>query len=118
MEIPSSPIDYPGIVEKIGNYCTEIMEDSATSRNLMLTFEGVVMQNIFSKYGSDPETYPIILVAEHSKKDDTLTADYTWGGSRFDPVSEGDGLSAMILSRLTKELKYSYDGKNHISMTL
>ena len=76
------------------------------------------MQNIFKKCGNDSQTYPISLVAEYSKKDDTLTVDYTWGGERFDPMTEGDGISAMIVSRLTKDLKYSYDGKNHISILL
>lgn len=118
LEIPSSQINYYGIVEQFKNYCTEIMEDTATGRNMMLTFEEIVMQNIFKKCGNDPETYPISLVAEYSKKDDTLTVDYTWGGERFDPMTEGDGISAMIVSRLTKDLKYSYDGKNHISILL
>ena len=39
LEIPSSQINYYGIVEQFKNYCTGIMEDTATGRNMMLTFE-------------------------------------------------------------------------------
>ena len=104
--------------EQFKNYCTGIMEDTRDRPQYDADIWRDRHAEYLKKYGKDPETYPISLVAEYSKKDDTLTVEYYWGGARFDPMTEGDGISAMIVSRLTKDLKYSYDGKNHISILL
>ena len=52
--------------------------------------------------------------AEYSEKDKALSVEYTWNGERFDPVREGNDLSARILTSVARDIRYSYDGRNHV----
>lgn len=41
---------------------------------------------------------------------------FTWGGLSYDPVKDGDDLSSTIVRGLAKDIRYSRDEKNHLSV--
>ena len=94
------------------------MQGAAASRNLMLCFEEIAVQNIILKAGKDSSVFPISIEAEFSEQKGTLTMNFTWGGSEFNPVTDGDDLSSVIMTRLSKDIIYSRDVKNHLQILL
>ena len=52
---------------------------------------------------------------------------FTWGGEAYNPVEDGDahstgededGLSSAIVNRISKEIRYERDEKNHLLVVL
>ena len=118
IEIGSFDLDYSGIMDKIRRFCRDTRQERPAARNMMLTFEEIAVQNILAHCGQDPAIYPIKVEAEYTEQDKSLTMDFTWGGEAFDPVIHGDGLAAMIVAKLSKDLKYKWDKKNHVRVVL
>ena len=56
--------------------------------------------------------------AEFSEQEGTLTLDFTWGGRAYDPVTEGDRLSSLIVTRLSRDIRYERTEKNHLRVLL
>lgn len=59
------------------------MQGAAASRNLMLCFEEIAVQNIILKAGKDSSVFPISIEAEFSEQKGTLTMNFAWGGNEF-----------------------------------
>ena len=118
IEVASFDLDYAGIMEKIRRFCQDTRQEAPAARKMMLTFEEIAVQNILAHCGQDPAVYPIRFEAEYTEQESSLTMDFTWGGEPFDPVIHGDGLSAMLVKKLSRDLKYKWDGSNHIRVLL
>ena len=117
LTISSFDFDYSGIVAKIERYAQTAMLDSYARRNLMLTFDEIFMEDLIITLRQDPLILPIFMKAEYSEKDKALSVEYTWNGERFDPVREGNDLSARILTSVARDIRYSYDGRNHVNIS-
>lgn len=122
-------LDYTGIIEKIRKFSRDTMQEPSASRNLMLCFEEIAVQNIIGRSGKDTSIYPILIEAEFSEKDRTLSMNFTWGGEAYNPVANGDAhntgadgqdldLSSAIVNRISKEIRYERDEKNHLLVVL
>lgn len=118
LEILSAGFDYTEVIEKIRKFSGDTMQGAAASRNLMLCFEAIAVQNIILKAGKNSSVFPISIEAEFSEQKGTLTMNFTWGGSEFNPVTDGDDLSSVIMTRLSKDIIYSRDVKNHLQILL
>ncbi len=44
--------------------------------------------------------------------------DFTWGGRAYDPVTEGDRLSSLIVTRLSRDIRYERTENNHLRVLL
>lgn len=109
-------IDYAKVVEKVGSFCRDAMLDARAARNIMLSFDEIVMENIVKQRGSDPAVYPIEMSLEHTEQDSLLKVLYSFGGSRFNLFEEGDELSVLLVKKLSKDVEYEYDGRNHVTL--
>lgn len=67
---------------------------------------------------NDPSVYPIRIEAEYSEQEGTLSMNITWGGEAYNPISDGDALSSTIVTKLTRDIRYSRDDKNHLHVLL
>ena len=108
--LESREVDYDQIMAKIRQFGQEAMLDKHDLNRLMLCIEELVIQSISS--------YPIRVRAEHSEADETITLHINWGGQPFDPLTDGDQMSAAIIRHLTSDQRYSYDGENKIQAKL
>ena len=60
--------------------------------------------------------YPIVIDAEYSEADGSNSMNFTWGGEEYNPIAGGDDLSSTIVRGLAKDIRYSRDEKNHLSV--
>ncbi len=118
LEILSTGFDYDSVIDQIRKFSRETMQAASAGRNMMLCFEEIAVQNIIRKDGKDPSVFPISIEAEFSNQEGTLSMNFTWGGEAFNPISEGDELSSAIVTRLSREIHYSRDEKNHLQILL
>lgn len=63
------------------------MQEATVSRNMMLCFEEIAVQNIIRKSGKDTSIYPVCIEAEYSEQDGSVTMNFTWGGAPIDRQS-------------------------------
>ena len=84
----------------------------------MLCFEEIAVQNIIRKSGKGASIYPIRIEAEYSEADRTTSMEFTWGGEAYEPVTDADDLSSTIVTRLARDIQYSRDAKNHLTVLL
>ena len=116
LEVLSPSLDYADVIDKVRKFCRDTMQEASVSRNMMLCFEEIAVQNIIRKSGKDTSIYPIVIDAEYSEADGTNSMTFTWGGLSYDPVKDGDDLSSTIVRGLAKGIRYSRDEKNHLSV--
>lgn len=118
LEILSSDFDYADMIDKIRKFSSGILQETAASRNMMLCFEEIAVQNIVHRSGKDLSVYPICIESEFSEQEGTLIMNFTWGGEEYDPLTDGDDLSSVIVTRISKDIQYSRDEKNHLRILL
>ncbi len=118
LEILSSGFDYADMIGKIRRFSSGILREAADGRNMMLCFEEIAVQNIIRGSGNDLLVYPICIESEFSEQEGTLIMDFTWGGEAHNPMTDGDDLSLAIVNRITKDIQYSRDEKNHLRILL
>ena len=118
LEVLSPTLDYAEVIDKIRKFCRDTMQEASVSRNMMLCFEEIAVQNIIRKSGKDASIYPVRIEAEYSEADGTNTMNFTWGGEEYDPIAGGDDLSSTIVRGIVKDIRYSRDEKNHLEVLL
>ena len=67
LEVLSPTLDYAGVIDKIRKFCRDTMQEASVSRNMMLCFEEIAVQNIIRKSGKDASIYPVRIEAEYSE---------------------------------------------------
>ena len=117
--LDSPDADYSRIMEEIRRFGRDGMLDKRRLNNLMLCIEELTMQNIMQELnGQDTagETggFPIRVHAEKSENEDETVLKIAWGGKPYDPLTEGNQISAEIVKHLAPDLRYSYEEENCI----
>ena len=118
LEVLSPTLDYAGVIDKIRKFCRDTMQEASVSRNMMLCFEEIAVQNIIRKFGKDTSIYPIVIDAEYSEAGGTNSMNFTWGGEEYNPIACEDDLSSTIVRGIVKDIRYSRDEKNHLEVLL
>ncbi len=126
LKTTSIVIDEPGpdfhdIIRQLENYGKDAMLSPGELRYVTLTFEEMVMQNILGFLEDRGQGYPVITEIEHSEIDQRAVMEISYGGGRYDPLTEGDELSVMIVKRICSDIGYAYDeyeGKNKITAVI
>ena len=116
LEITSADFDFIGFNTQIEQFGRDNMVAPGILRDLELAFEEIVIQNIVGMIDHNGEGFPICIDIEHSETDETAAMKITYGGTNYDPFSDGDELSVMIVKKLAAEIKHSYDDKNIIQI--
>ena len=116
IEISSANYDFPGTISQIAQFCRDNLIAPKMQRNLELAFEELVMQNLLPAAVWDPGALPISTLIEHSEADDSALLTLTYGGSAFNPFTDGESLSARILTSLAAETAHEFRGSNTVTM--
>ena len=110
-----SDFDQDEYNEKLSEFAglSEIGEVGA--RNMELAFEELIKNNIavFIQHNDD-RGLPIEVSVEHVGTVSEVEMTITYGGERYDPIYDGDELSALMAKKLFKSIKYHYDDINRI----
>ena len=114
LEITSADFDFIGFNSQIEQFGRENMIAPNMLRNIELAFEETVTQNIIGFIEKSGSGLPISIEIVHSEADDTAAMDITYGGTDYDPFTDGDELSVTIVKKLAAEIKHSYSDKNEI----
>ena len=116
LEISSPDFDFIGFNAQIEKFGRDNMIAPKMLRNIELAFEELVVQNIAGFAEHNNEAFPIQIEIEHSETDETSVMNITYGGERYDPLSEGDELSSVIIKKLAAETKFEHSDKNKLSV--
>ena len=116
LEITSADFDFLGFNSQIEQFGRDNMIEPNLLRNIELAFEELVMQNIIGFIERNNEGFPINIEIEHSETDEAASMTITYGGANYDPSTDGDELSVMIVKKLAAEIKHTYDDKNEIQI--
>ncbi len=114
LEITDAEPDYPALLKKLEQFGKTAMLSAETLRHTVLVFEELVMQLVLQELRKRNDGFPIRISIEHSDVDGSVELDVVYGGARFDPLTEGDPLSAMIVEKLAKETQYLFDTENRV----
>ena len=89
----------------------------ALSFLIALAFEELVKNNIlqFVEHNDD-EGLPVTVTVEKYGLFASPQMTITYGGDKYDPVSEGDELSSLISRKLLKTVKHTFSDKNTITV--
>ncbi len=113
LEINSPDVDLVGFISQIEDFGRRNLLSAKTVRNMQLCFEELVMQSILK---ATDDQAPVKIVTEYSEADGSAVMEITYGGKRYDPLTEGDELSAMLVKKLSSEVKHSFEDGNRITV--
>ena len=109
LTVNNADFDFIGYSSQIENFGRSNMISHKMVRNLILVFEEIVMQGIAVR----EKVFPIDITIEISESEGSSEIKAVYGGDRFDPIADGDQISASIVRSFSLETKYSFeDGKN------
>ena len=110
-EVTSKDVDLVGFVSQIDEFGRKNMLSAKTVRNMQLCFEELVVQNIVGS-----ADLPINIVIEYSEADGLAQMEIAYGGKRYDPLTEGDELSAVIVKKLADDVSFSFKNENQVTV--
>ena len=110
IEIASPDTDLIGAVTQIDEFGRKNLLSARTVRDMQLCFEELAAGILIPALGA--EALPAVCTAEYSEADGQTVMTVTYGGRRFDPLTEGDGISARIVAKLSAGTAYTYDGRS------
>lgn len=105
LTVENADFDFIGHSSEIENFGRRNMLSPKMVRNLVLVFEEIVMQGISVR----EKVFPIYITIEISESDGSSNIEVTYGGERFDPVTDGDQISASIVKNYSSGIEYSYE---------
>ena len=108
----SGTFDFLGSLSEIERFAGANMLAPAAARKLQLVFEEMIMQGIIPHLDRLGDGYPVRSVIEYSEADGTAALSVRYGGDRFDPLTDGDNLSAGLVKGIALETKHSFDEDN------
>lgn len=114
IEVKSKEEDLPGMIAKIEEFGNNNFLSKVCVRNLQICFEELVINNIDAI--SEKKGLPITVDAGYSEADDTTEVIISYGGEKYDPLTDGDELSAMLVKKLAKDVEYRYEDRNRITV--
>ena len=74
-------------------------------RNLLLVFEETVIQGISKR----DDVFPINIMTEFSETDDSISLEASYSGESFDPLKDGDEVSAAIVKNCCSKVSHSFE---------
>ena len=118
-DIPSySAFDFLGILTEIEHFGKDNMLSPVVIRNLQLFFEETITQNIVPHLNSQGNGYPIRCVIEYSEADGTTTLSIEYGGDSYNPIMDGNPLSARLVEGFASQVKHTFDPSNRLVLTI
>ncbi|MBR1752942.1 MAG: ATP-binding cassette domain-containing protein [Ruminococcus sp.] len=114
LEITSPDVDFVGFVSQIEEFGRKNLLSVKTIRNLQLCFEELVIQNILA--AAEKDGLPIKIAIEYSETDGSAVMEITYGGKKYDPITQGDELSAMIVKKLADDVSYGFKNENQVTV--
>ena len=118
-DIPSfDAFDNFGALTEIERFGMENTLSPVAIRNLQLLFEETITQNIVPHLDSQRDGYPIHCVIEHSEADWTTTLSIDYGGDSYNPIRDGDPLSARLIEGVASQTEHTFDPSNRLVLTI
>lgn len=117
-EIASGDFDLYKLNADIEAFCAKYTVDKIILRNILLLVEEMLVQLLLPV---KEEGSTIVLSLEYAERRDEFQLIFDYSGSRCNPLEKAgeDSLSLMIVSRIAKDSRYSYeDGVNQIKITI
>jgi len=105
LSVGNADFDFIGHTSEIESFGRSNMLSPKMVRNLILVFEEIVMQGIAVR----EDVFPIDIVIEASETEGSSEIEVTYGGGRFDPLTDGDKISASIVKNFSSGTSYSYE---------
>ena len=102
------------LIAKIEEFGNNNFLSKACVRNLQICFEELVINNIDAI--SEKNGLPITVDAGYSEAYDTTAVTISYGGEKYDPLTDGDELSAMLVKNLAQNVEYRYEDRNRITV--
>ena len=115
LRIDNPDFDFIGMSEKLRIFATDNALPARLVRNIMLIFEETVMQEVSVR----ENVFPITVMTELSEADDTVVMKIDYNGRNYNPLMEGNKISADIIRKLSVAVNHSYiKGNNRLQIVL
>ena len=112
LEIADAKADYLELLRGLEQFGNSAALSASALRHMVLIFEELAIQLILKKLSASQSGFPIRVHVEHSDADGSVELRAAYGGERYDPLSEGDPLSVMIVKKISKETFYQFEREN------
>ena len=100
--LETADFDFIGCISQLETSSRNNSLSEKTVKNMMLIFEEAVKQGIAARDG----VYPVNIMAEISETDESVTLEAVYGGNKFDPISDGDEISASIIKNASADIVF------------
>ncbi|MCR5122437.1 MAG: amino acid ABC transporter ATP-binding protein [Ruminococcus sp.] len=105
LTIESADFDFINCSAQLETFARDNMLSDRTIHNLQLVFEEALTQNIAIRN----DVFPISVMAELSETDESIVLKATYGGEKFDPMTDGDEVSAAIVNNASASTEHSFE---------
>ncbi len=112
----SPDYDFIGQSESIRQFGEKNLLGRKRVLGMQSVYEEILAQSIIPCLGA---SFPVTVSVEYSEKEDRLEMRFTWNGTDFDPMQEGDELSVKLVKAAIQGYEHAYsDGVNRLIFTI
>ncbi len=112
----SPDYDFIGQSESLRRFGEKNLLGRKRVLGMQSVYEEILAQSIVPCIGA---SYPVTVSVEYSEKEDRLEMRFTWNGTDFDPMQEGDELSVKLVKAAVQGYEHTYsDGVNRLVFTI
>ena len=113
LKVENADFDFIAMTSQIEQFGTENLLSDNVIKDLRLIFEEIVMQGLAKR----DDVFPIDITVEISDTDNTAAMEIYYGGDSYDPIKNGDELSAAIVRKISDSSQHIYEnGKNTLKI--
>ena len=110
-EIKSKDFDFIGTMGEIEYFCQGNRISAKVSRNLQVVFEELVVTNIIPKMG---DVVDVKAEIDYSEESGNVSMTITYSGDKFDPLTDGDDISMLIVKKYVVGHSFKYENENKL----
>ncbi len=118
LRIPSTDVDYAQLNKEIERFGADAVLSPEDQRHLTMVIEEVVFQGILPAAREGTCDLPLEIRIEHAEMGEGVSLRMTWGGGSFDPLTQGDELSLMLVQKIAKTACHRFEDKNELLLRL
>ncbi len=116
--IPYVDVNYAQINKGIERFGADAVLSPEDLYRLLMVFEEVAFQGILPVACGGRCELPLQNRIEYAEMGEGITMRMEWGGESFDPLTQGDELSMVLVQKIASSACYRFEGRNELLLCL
>lgn len=111
-------VDYAQVIQEIERFGADAVLSREVLHHLMIVIEELVFQSIVPAVREGKCNLPLAIKIEHAEMEEGVSMRMTWAGESFDPLTQGNELSMILVKKIAHTTRYRFEDGNELLLSM